>query len=91
MRKDKSGKGGTIINVASTLGYLPYKGFPIYVASKHAQLGFMKSIGDEEFCRKTGLRFITVCPGYTDTPLIGSSGIHELALGTQDEPFPPQR
>lgn len=92
MRKDKRNNtaGGTIINIASTLGYLPYKGFPLYVASKHAQLGFMKSIGDPEFCQLTGLRFITICPGYTDTRLIGSSGIHELALGVQSEPFPPQ-
>uniref|UniRef100_A0A336MXQ6 CSON009008 protein n=1 Tax=Culicoides sonorensis TaxID=179676 RepID=A0A336MXQ6_CULSO len=90
MRKDKNGKGGTIVNIASTLGYLPYKGFPIYVASKHAVLGFMKSIGDPKFCDLTGLRFITICPGYTDTTLIGSSSMHELALEPQSEPFPPQ-
>lgn len=93
MRKDtkKGAKGGTIINIASTLGYLPYQGFPLYVASKHAQLGFMKSITDPKFCELTGLRFITICPGYTDTRLIGSSGIHELALEAQSEPLPPQR
>ncbi|XP_063701058.1 alcohol dehydrogenase 1-like [Culicoides brevitarsis] len=92
MRKDKkSNGGGTIVNIASTLGYLPYQGFPFYVASKHAQIGFMKSIADPAFSELTGLKFITICPGYTDTRLIGSSGINSLALRAQGEPFPPQK
>lgn len=93
MRKDTKAEngGGTIINIASTLGYLPYQGFPLYVASKHAQIGFMKSIADPELTKLTGLKFITICPGYTDTRLIGSSSINPLALTAQGEPFPPQK
>lgn len=91
MRQDKSGSGGIIINIASTLGYLPYQGFPIYVATKHAVLGFLKSLIEPKLCELTGLQFITICPGYTNTRLIGSSILHELALEAQGEPFPPQR
>uniref|UniRef100_A0A336LCY8 CSON009007 protein n=1 Tax=Culicoides sonorensis TaxID=179676 RepID=A0A336LCY8_CULSO len=90
MRKDKNGRGGTIVNIASDLGYLSYKGFPIYSASKHAVLGFMKSIGDPKFCEITGLRFVTICPGYTDTNFIEGVQINELAFEAQPETLPPQ-
>lgn len=43
---------------------------PVYVATKHAVLGLVKSWGDPEFYEETKVRVIGVCPGVTMTPLI---------------------
>lgn len=69
MRCDKSGNGGTIINISSVLGYrtLPYA--PVYQASKFAVLGFSKSLGHDENFTKFGVRVVTVCPGFTESNL----------------------
>lgn len=68
-RKDKGGNGGTIINLASMLGFriIPY--LPIYQASKFAVFGFTKSLGHSYNFNKSGVRVVAVCPGFTDTEL----------------------
>ncbi|XP_052779936.1 15-hydroxyprostaglandin dehydrogenase [NAD(+)]-like isoform X2 [Mya arenaria] len=43
MRRDRGGKGGVIINVASTAGLFPVFFMPTYVASKYALVGFTRS------------------------------------------------
>lgn len=93
MRKDGGvGHGGTIVNVVSDLGYLPYIGCPIYSASKHAALGFLKSLAEEKICAQTGLKFVTICPGYTDTKFISDQSIlHPFLFKATPEPYPPQR
>lgn len=85
-----TGSGGTIINITSTLGYLPYKGFPIYVATKHAALGFLKSISDPNLLEQSNLRVLTICPGYTDTSFVAVRHRHAFSLEEQEEPVPPQ-
>ena len=59
---------GTIVNVASLAGRNGFVGGTAYTASKHAVLGFARSLMLE--VRKDGVRVVTVCPGSVDTDLL---------------------
>jgi 3-oxoacyl-[acyl-carrier protein] reductase len=59
---------GTIVNVASLAGRNGFAGGTAYTASKHAVLGFARSLMLE--VRKEGIRVITICPGSVDTALL---------------------
>jgi 3-oxoacyl-[acyl-carrier protein] reductase len=61
-------KAGIIVNVASLAGRNPMAGGTAYAASKHAVLGFSKSLMLD--VRKAGVRVVAICPGSVDTPLI---------------------
>ncbi|XP_046377089.1 15-hydroxyprostaglandin dehydrogenase [NAD(+)]-like [Haliotis rufescens] len=67
MRKDKGGRGGVIINTASMVGLVTRFVFPVYVASKHAVVGFTNSWAGNPYLGDMGLRFGTVCPTAVDT------------------------
>ncbi|KAG6461820.1 alcohol dehydrogenase 1 [Manduca sexta] len=69
MRKDKNGKGGTIINLASIYGYRIDQFLPVYQASKFAVMGFTKSLGHLYNYNRSGVRVIAICPGFTETKL----------------------
>jgi 15-hydroxyprostaglandin dehydrogenase (NAD) len=43
--KDKGGKGGVVVNIASILGLAPIAGCPVYVGTKHAVIGITRSFG----------------------------------------------
>jgi 3-oxoacyl-[acyl-carrier protein] reductase len=59
---------GDIVNVASLSGRNGFAGGSAYAASKHAVLGFGRSLMLE--LRKEGIRVITVCPGSVDTGML---------------------
>jgi len=59
---------GTIVNVASLAGRNGFVGGTAYAASKHAVLGFSRSLMLE--VRKDNVRVVAVCPGSVDTPLL---------------------
>ena len=59
---------GTIINVASLAGRNGFVGGTAYSASKHAVLGFGRSLMLE--LRKEGIRVVTICPGSVDTGML---------------------
>ena len=59
---------GTIVNIASLAGRNGFAGGTAYAASKHAVLGFGRSLMLE--LRKEGIRVITVCPGSVDTGML---------------------
>ena len=59
---------GTIVNVASLAGRNGFVGGTAYTASKHAVLGFARSLMLE--VRKDGVRVVTVCPGSVDTGML---------------------
>lgn len=44
MRKDNGMRGGTIVNIASTAALSTRFIFPLYTSSKHAVLGFTRSL-----------------------------------------------
>ena len=56
---------GTIVNIASLAGKNGVEGGTAYCASKHAVLGFSKSLMLE--VRKRGLRVVAICPGSVAT------------------------
>jgi 3-oxoacyl-[acyl-carrier protein] reductase len=61
-------RAGWIVNVASLAGKNPLAGGTAYAASKHAVLGFSKSLMLD--LRKEGIRVVAICPGSVDTKLI---------------------
>ena len=61
-------KQGDIVNVSSLAGRSGFPGGTAYTASKHAVLGFSRSLMLE--VRKDNVRVITICPGSVDTPLL---------------------
>jgi len=60
--------GGTIVNIASLAGKNGVEGGTAYCASKHAVLGFSKSLMLE--VRKRGVRVVAICPGSVATPFM---------------------
>lgn len=65
---------GTIVNIASLAGKNGIDGGTAYCASKHAVLGFSKSLLLE--VRKHNLRVAAICPGSVDTPFSAKQGRH---------------
>jgi NAD(P)-dependent dehydrogenase (short-subunit alcohol dehydrogenase family) len=63
--------GGTIVNTSSVAGVVGSRGLSIYCASKHAILGLTKTAA-LEFASQ-GIRINAICPGVTETPMIGAS------------------
>jgi 3-oxoacyl-[acyl-carrier protein] reductase len=61
-------KSGDIVNVASLAGRNGFVGGTAYTASKHAVLGFSRSLMLE--VRKENVRVIAICPGTVDTPMM---------------------
>lgn len=61
-------RAGTIVNVASLAARNGFVGGTAYTASKHAVLGFGRSLMLE--LRKEGIRVITICPGSVDTSML---------------------
>ena len=59
---------GDIVNIASLAGKNGIMNATAYSASKHAMMGFSRSLMLE--VRSFGIRVITVCPGSVDTPLM---------------------
>jgi 3-oxoacyl-[acyl-carrier protein] reductase len=59
---------GAIVNVASLAGRSGFAGGTAYSASKHAVLGFSRSLMLE--VRKDNIRVIAICPGSVDTGML---------------------
>ncbi|KAK7116852.1 15-hydroxyprostaglandin dehydrogenase [NAD(+)]-like [Littorina saxatilis] len=70
MRRDKGGRGGVIINVASMAGIVAAHYHPVYTASKHAVVGFSLSWATHPKMGEMGVRWGCLCPGPVDTKLI---------------------
>jgi 3-oxoacyl-[acyl-carrier protein] reductase len=66
-------KNGFIVNVASLAGKNAFAGGTAYVASKHAVLGFSRTLMLE--VRKDGVRVLALCPGSVDTPMMRDQAV----------------
>lgn len=62
---------GRIVTVASTAGVKGYGYTAPYVASKHGAIGLMRALATE--FAHTGLTANAVCPGFTDTDIVGDA------------------
>lgn len=82
----KGGKGGTIMNMASICGLDSFSWAPIYCASKHGVVGFTKSLADEEMASKHGIKYVMICPSFTQNSILASlkSQIYELDAAKRD-------
>ncbi|XP_023178632.2 alcohol dehydrogenase 2 [Drosophila hydei] len=70
MDKSKNGRGGVVVNISSVAGIEPTSLMAVYSAAKHGVTAFTRGLGDSRYFAKTGVAFITICPGFTDTPLL---------------------
>lgn len=69
-------KGSTIIVTASLAGLVGVPDDPIYGLTKHAVIGFVRSVAPQLMRR--GIRIQAVCPGWADTGLLTSDFKQEL-------------
>ena len=64
--------GGALVATASLAGLVGYAGDPIYGLTKHAVVGFVRAMADQ--LAPKGITINAVCPGFTDTPILGPFG-----------------
>jgi NAD(P)-dependent dehydrogenase (short-subunit alcohol dehydrogenase family) len=60
--------GGSIVATASLAGLVGSPLDPVYAATKHAVVGFVRSVAPQLEAR--GIRINALCPAFTDTPLV---------------------
>lgn len=80
MRAD--GQGGVIVATASLAGIVPFAPDPVYALTKHAVVGFVRSLAPT--VAADGIQVHAVCPGLTDTAIMGD----ETKAMLRDAGFP---
>ncbi len=68
--------GGSILATASLAGLIAYAGDPIYALTKHAVVGLVRGLGLT--LPERGITINAICPGITETPLVGEEAIKML-------------
>ncbi len=68
--------GGSILCTASLAGLIAYAGDPIYALTKHAVVGLVRGLGAS--LPERGMYINAICPGITETPLVGEQAIEML-------------
>lgn len=68
MRKNGS---GTLVGIASVAGFRGLPGSGAYSASKAAAIAYLESLRVE--LRGSGVRVVTICPGYIRTPMTSTN------------------
>jgi NAD(P)-dependent dehydrogenase (short-subunit alcohol dehydrogenase family) len=63
--------GSAIVATASLAGLVPSPEDPIYTLTKHAVIGFVRSVAPQ--LEERGIRINAVAPGFVETPLIDSA------------------
>jgi NAD(P)-dependent dehydrogenase (short-subunit alcohol dehydrogenase family) len=69
-------RGSTIVVTASLAGHTAIPDDPIYGLTKHAVVGFVRSVAGQ--LSERGIRIQAVCPGWADTPLTTNGFRQEL-------------
>jgi NAD(P)-dependent dehydrogenase (short-subunit alcohol dehydrogenase family) len=74
--------GAAIVVTASLAGLVPMPRDPIYTLTKHALVGFVRSVAPQ--LEHRGIRINAVAPGFVDTPLLND----EARAAFEAEEFP---
>jgi len=61
--------GGAVVATASLAGLIAYSPDPIYAATKHAVVGFVRALAPQ--LQAKNITVNAICPGMVDTPLVG--------------------
>jgi NAD(P)-dependent dehydrogenase (short-subunit alcohol dehydrogenase family) len=61
-------EGGSIVATASLAGLVAAPLDPVYAATKHAVVGFVRAAAPQLAAR--GIRINALCPAFTDTPIV---------------------
>jgi NAD(P)-dependent dehydrogenase (short-subunit alcohol dehydrogenase family) len=64
--------GSSIVATASLAGLVPAPQDSLYTLTKHAVVGFVRSVAPQ--LEERGIRINAVAPGFVDTPLLGEEG-----------------
>ncbi|MGZ8706418.1 MAG: SDR family NAD(P)-dependent oxidoreductase [Gaiellaceae bacterium] len=70
--------GSAIVATASLAGLIPAPEDPIYTLTKHAVIGFVRSVAPQ--LEQRGIRINAVAPGFVETPLIDSAPFAEAGF-----------
>jgi NAD(P)-dependent dehydrogenase (short-subunit alcohol dehydrogenase family) len=63
--------GGSILVTASLAAIMPFPSDPVYAATKHGVVGFVRSIARQ--LGRRGIRINVLCPTATDTPMVSDA------------------
>jgi NAD(P)-dependent dehydrogenase (short-subunit alcohol dehydrogenase family) len=63
----RAAKKGTVVGISSVAGFRGLPGSEAYSASKAAATSYLESLRVE--LRSTGIKVVTICPGYIKTPM----------------------
>jgi NAD(P)-dependent dehydrogenase (short-subunit alcohol dehydrogenase family) len=74
--------GDAIVLTASLAGLTGVESDPIYALTKHAVVGFVRSVAPQ--LAERGIRINAVCPGFADTPMVAG----ELRASLEAADFP---
>ena len=68
--------GGRIVCTASLAGLTGVPDDPIYAATKHAVVGFVRSAASA--LEERGISINAICPGFADTPMVAGTAREQL-------------
>ncbi|XP_015043689.1 alcohol dehydrogenase isoform X2 [Drosophila persimilis] len=87
MSKDNGGKGGIVINMSSVVGLDPMFIIPVYGATKAGILNFTRCLANDKYYARSGIKFVTVCPGATMTDMFTNFTEKIIFPETSDETY----
>jgi NAD(P)-dependent dehydrogenase (short-subunit alcohol dehydrogenase family) len=79
------GDGGSIVATASLAGLTATPMDPVYALTKHAVVGFVRSVAPQ--LRERGIRINALCPGFTDTPIVAEEVRGDLPAPLMEPSF----
>ncbi|MBV8542810.1 MAG: SDR family oxidoreductase [Pseudonocardiales bacterium] len=65
------GAGGTIVNIASAVAYLPTRALPAYATTKAAVLALSQCLRGE--LADAGIGVVAICPGFVHTDIVSTT------------------
>jgi len=77
--------GGSIVATASLAGLTGTPVDPVYALTKHAVIGFVRSVAPQLEAR--GIRISALCPGFTDTSIVADGLRGALDVPLMDPSF----